>query len=95
MLYETLTAVSPFEDKNDLLTLRRLTAEPHRPVRELRPEVPKALSGLIDQLLAKSSAARPQQSADVVMQLVEIAQNLDSSAPPRRLSQRLRAAFGR
>ncbi|MEM8994132.1 MAG: serine/threonine-protein kinase [Acidobacteriota bacterium] len=98
LLYETLTGVSPFEDKNDLLTLRRLTAEPHRPVRELRPEIPEALADLIDELLEKDPADRPERGADVVMRLVDLLHGYDavpSSAPLSAFSKRLRAAFGR
>lgn len=97
LLYETLTAVSPFEGNNDLLTLRRLTAEPHRPVRQLRPEIPKALASLIDELLEKSPDRRPQRGADVVTRLVTMLQTFDAapSAPLASFSRRLRAAFGR
>ncbi|MEM1178477.1 MAG: serine/threonine-protein kinase [Acidobacteriota bacterium] len=97
LLYETLTAVSPFEDKNDLLTLRRLTAEPHRPLRQLRPEVPKPLAALVDELLEKDPDHRPQRSADVVMRLVDLLHDFDAtpSAPLASFSRRLRSAFGR
>lgn len=98
LMYETLTGVSPFDDKNDLLTLRRLTTQAHRPARSVRPEVPKRLSELIDRLLAKSPDDRPSETADVVIELVELAQDLDlgsGSSSLKSLGDRLRAALGR
>lgn len=99
LLYEMLTTVSPFEDKNDLLTLRRLIDEPHRSARALRPEIPRRLSGLIDRLLAKKPVHRPRQAADVVLELISIAFELEEQqttlSPLEGFRQKLLSALGR
>jgi WD40 repeat protein/serine/threonine protein kinase len=65
VLYELCTGQTPFEAKTPLAVLKRLTEEQHRPVRELSPDVPEWLAGIIDRLLAKSAADRFQSAREV------------------------------
>ena len=102
LLYEMLAAQSPFEDKNDLVTLQRITTKPHPPLRDFCPKAPKALCTLVDELLAKSPADRPQAAQDVISRLSAIAIQAEEDDPTgskgfsglgakiRRLSQKIR-----
>jgi WD40 repeat protein len=65
LLYELCTGETPFDARSPLAVLKRLTEEPHRPVRELNPEVPEWLAAVIDRLLAKSPADRFQSAREV------------------------------
>ncbi len=72
LLYEAATGTSPFEAENDLATLRRLQAEAHRPIVELRPDLPPAFAELIDHLLEKDPLLRPQSAGEVADALAEL-----------------------
>lgn len=65
LLYELCTGRTPFEAKTPLAILKRLTDEPHAPIRELNPDIPPWLAGIIDRLLAKSPADRFQTAREV------------------------------
>ena len=65
LLYELCAGQTPFEAKTPLAVLKRLTDERHRPVRELNPDTPDWLAGVIDRLLAKSPADRFQSAREV------------------------------
>jgi predicted Ser/Thr protein kinase len=65
LLYELVTGASPFLGGNDAVTMLRVIGERQRSVHELVPDVPRALSELIDQLLEKTPEGRPE-SAQVV-----------------------------
>jgi tRNA A-37 threonylcarbamoyl transferase component Bud32 len=95
LLYELCTGQTPFEARTPLAVLKRLTDEPHRPVRELSPETPEWLAAVIDRLLAKSPADR-FQSAREVAELLDFhwsAMKTSSdvvSACPKKRGRRLR-----
>jgi len=74
LLYEMLTGTSPFRGTNPLDTLQRVTSDRPRPVRDLRPEVPDALSALVEHLLAKRPEARPHDARAVALELGRIEQ---------------------
>lgn len=65
LLYECLTAQSPFKAHNTLATLKQVMLHRQTPVSEINPDVPGELSGLIDALLEKEPEDRPQSAADV------------------------------
>ena len=65
LLYEMLTGVSPFEAASPVETLARICAHEPRPVRAGHPEVPPELAELVEQLMRKSPAQRPQNSWEV------------------------------
>jgi tetratricopeptide (TPR) repeat protein len=76
LLYELLTGVSPFRGSNALDELQRVVSLAPPPVSRLRPEIPGALSGLVDRLLAKRPEDRPGSAAEVARALAALA------APP-------------
>ena len=79
LLYELLTGTSPFRGSNSLDALQRVISHAPPPVSRLRPEVPRALSELVDRLLAKRPEGRPRSAG-------EVARTLAALAPPPALA---------
>jgi tetratricopeptide (TPR) repeat protein len=73
LLYEMLTGHSPFRGNDLLDTLQKVNAWHPPPVATLRPEIPGALSRLVDRLLAKHREERPASAAEVVLGLAALA----------------------
>jgi TOMM system kinase/cyclase fusion protein len=76
LLYETFTGVSPFFDKSVIETLKRVCLLRQPPARETNPRLPEELSGLIDHLLQKDPALRPQNAQAVLSALERISAGL-------------------
>jgi TOMM system kinase/cyclase fusion protein len=83
LLYEAATGQSPFLAESDLATLQKVCFHRQLPARRQNPEVPESLSALIDWLLEKDPAARPQEAAEVAAGLRALAAGA-SWTPPRR-----------
>ncbi|MEM7356263.1 MAG: protein kinase [Acidobacteriota bacterium] len=66
LLYELLTGVSPFRGQNAAETLTRICTAQQLPVHRQRPDVPAALSDLVDRLLEKDPGRRPKSAGAVV-----------------------------
>jgi eukaryotic-like serine/threonine-protein kinase len=94
LLYEALTGVSPFAGGTVLETLTRICTARQRPAAELRPEVPAALSELVDRLLEKDPARRPESAFEVAAALAESTEIAEIAGPFSRASspRRSRAA---
>ncbi|HKV11278.1 MAG TPA: protein kinase [Thermoanaerobaculia bacterium] len=75
LLYELLTGISPFRGSNSLNALQRVISFSPPSVSRLRPEVPRALSELVDRLLSKRPEGRPRSAG-------EVARTLAALAPP-------------
>jgi eukaryotic-like serine/threonine-protein kinase len=65
LLYEILTGQSPFRGTSAPDTLTRICTARQASVREVRPEVPAALSDLVDRLLEKDPDLRLQSARQV------------------------------
>jgi TOMM system kinase/cyclase fusion protein len=76
LLYETFTGTSPFYDKSVIETLKRVCLHRQPPARDTNPRLPEELSGLIDDLLQKDPALRPQNAQSVLMALERIGTGL-------------------
>ena len=74
LLYEMLTGESPFKGENPMETLVRICSLKQRSVRDVNPEVPTAVSELVDLLLEKSRNRRPASAEDVVERLDRLMQ---------------------
>ena len=66
LLYEMLAGRAPFRGLNVLDTLRRVTGEEPEPLAELHPGLPDDLVELVESLMAKDPADRPQNARLVV-----------------------------
>ncbi|HEY7214419.1 MAG TPA: AAA family ATPase, partial [Thermoanaerobaculia bacterium] len=72
LLYEMVTARSPFQAATTIATLHRLCYEPHTPLREVDPRLPLGLSLLVDRLLEKQPERRPRSAGEAAASLAEI-----------------------
>jgi len=91
MLYEMLTAQRPFRGDHDAVVIHAIRYDEPEPVLRIRPEVPAALSRLIETSLAKDPDARFRETG-VLLAALKAIQAGDASGPPvtapRRLSSR-------
>ncbi len=86
MLYELLTARSPFRDKTTVGTLARVETHQQPPARRLNPKIPRRLSDLVERLLAKDPEDRPDDAGTVAELLAQIAETSPlyrSLSPPQ------------
>ena len=72
LAFELLTNQTPFAAETMGLTLAKHVGGAIPDVRELRPEVPRELAGLMRELLAKDPTSRPASAEAVLWQLKEI-----------------------
>ena len=63
--YELLTGVSPFKADNISAIARRITREAHKPLTEIRDDIPPALVHIVDRTLKKHPAGRYQTAMDL------------------------------
>ncbi len=61
--------MSPFEASSTLETLTRICTHRQHPLREVDPAIPAPLSALVDRLLEKDPARRPQSAREVAAAL--------------------------
>ncbi|HEU4731005.1 MAG TPA: serine/threonine-protein kinase [Kofleriaceae bacterium] len=80
LLYELVTGTSPFAAGGNAMTILRVLNDRQRPAREVVAEVPRALSELIDHLLEKEPARRPDGARTVRDRLRRM---LDGATEPR------------
>jgi serine/threonine-protein kinase len=64
-LYQLLGGRPPYDADSDIATLAKLLRDTPRPLSEVRPELPPALSSLVDELLTRDPAQRPHDAAAV------------------------------
>jgi hypothetical protein len=69
VLYCLGTGVQPFWGENTLATLTALALDTPKPMDELNPDVPPALADLVERLLAKDPADRPESAEAVIAEL--------------------------
>jgi tetratricopeptide (TPR) repeat protein len=89
LLYEALTGQAPFARETVLETLTGICNLRQPPVAALRPEVPEALSDLIDRLLAKAAADRPASAEEVAAELADLAGTPSSGSRPAHSRSRV------
>jgi hypothetical protein len=81
VLYRMAAGALPFRGTDALSALAALAVETPRPVRELNPEVPPALAGLVARLLAKDASARPASARAVADELAALEASRARQAP--------------
>jgi WD40 repeat protein/serine/threonine protein kinase len=72
VLYRMCAGEVPFKGRDTLSTLTALATDRPKPLREVSPEVPAALSDLVMSLLARIPAERPASAASVLQALEAI-----------------------
>jgi WD40 repeat protein len=91
VLYKAATGQVPFKGEQTLSVLWSLANERPQSARAINPQVPAALSDLIDRLLAKQPAGRPASAQAVAEALAAIGR--PQPQPPSRASRRRRMAL--
>jgi serine/threonine-protein kinase len=81
ILYECLSGQRPFHGDNLGQLLKAVTSGAHQPLRELRPDTPRALAELVEALLTVDRDARPGSAEEVLAAL-------DGARAPRRRGRR-------
>jgi serine/threonine-protein kinase len=81
LLYEMLTGEAPFRAPSATATLARVCSYRPLPAQALRPEVPAAVSALVERLLEKEPNARPRDAGEVAALLEEAGAGLAASLP--------------
>lgn len=79
LLYEMLTGRSPFLGPTAVETAIRVCSHVQTPVCKHNPLIPKDLSDLVDHLLEKEPASRPDSAKAVSLELEHIARSLSQS----------------
>ena len=77
-LYRMATGALPFNGPHAMAVLIALTTEPPPPVRALAPGLPPPLADLIDRLMTRAPAGRPQSAAEVAATARQIAKELQA-----------------
>jgi serine/threonine protein kinase len=72
VLYAVCTGVKPFGAENTMSVLNALAVHSPRPLYEINPGIPKPLSDLVAQLLAKSPDERPATAQAVLERLRQL-----------------------
>jgi predicted Ser/Thr protein kinase len=81
VLYRLCTGEQPFVGPNAMAVVLSVGIDEPTPVRQLNPDVPESLAGLIYQLLRKKPAERPRSATDVHAALVDIEEGKGPAAP--------------
>lgn len=94
MMYLLITGSMPFSGSEPREIVKKIRAGSYRPVEELAPHVPPAISELVARMLASRPEDRPQTGQEVASALTEIARDngLDASGPS--LANLLTQLFG-
>lgn len=82
-LYRAATGKLPFNGPDPMAVLIALTTEAPVPIRTLAPNLPPAIVDLIDRLMTKDPAGRPQSAAEVSATVREIERDLQGQVPSR------------
>ena len=69
LLYELVAGASPFAAEGPIETMQRVLHDLAPSLAEAHPDVPPALASLVDHLLAKDPAHRPQSANEVAVRL--------------------------
>lgn len=83
VLYELLSGVSPFMASNVGEIARNILRNPHRPLRELRPDVPSALGHIVDRMLKKHPAGRYRTAMDLAGDLSLVYDDIQATGTTR------------
>ena len=94
ILYESLSGNLPFDANNYNALMLAIITQPHRPLTEVAPDVPRALSDLVDTLLEKERHKRVPSAGELASRLERIYLSMTDTpmSAPERASNTMRAA---
>ena len=76
-LFQLLTGMLPFRSDSIPGLMQKISAEPHPPLRVVRPDMPPALGAIIDRALEKEPEARYRNGAEMAQALRDCARDID------------------
>ncbi len=88
ILFEALTGRPPFEGREPMAVLLKVTGEEAPDVRRVRPDVPRDLATITARCLAKEPARRYPSAADLADDLLRFRENRPTKARPPRAPER-------
>ncbi len=95
-LYEMLSGRRPFHAEHESVLFYDIVHEPHRPLVELRTDLPLPVSDLVDRLLAKRPADRVASAGRLIDELEALTEpRRGSHAAPIRVPTPLNSFIGR
>ncbi len=87
VLYAMCTGHSPFRAESTLAVLRRISEDSPRPIRQVNPEIPEWLDGIVERLLEKDPRDRFQSAGELAellgQHLAHLQQPSAVPMPPR------------
>ncbi len=81
LIYEVVTGEAPFSGSSIFRVLAQVCSDPHPPPRSVNPAIPEDLAALIDRLLEKDPAKRPE-GAEEVLAILDPIEASDSGQAP-------------
>jgi serine/threonine protein kinase/formylglycine-generating enzyme required for sulfatase activity len=88
VLFHMATGTTPFRGASRADVLHSVITEPHQPVRELNPEIPQELAGVIDRALCKAPEDRYQSVQEMASDLQAIQSQVSLLKHPASVSAR-------
>jgi serine/threonine-protein kinase len=76
-LFQLLTGMLPFRSDSIPGLMQKISTEPHPPLRVVRPDLPEALSAVIDRALEKDPELRYRSGAEMAQALRDSARDID------------------
>jgi len=76
-LFQLLTGMLPFRSDSIPGLMQKISAEPHPPLRVVRPDLPGALAAILDRALEKDPDARYRNGAEMAQALRDCARDID------------------
>jgi serine/threonine-protein kinase len=76
-LFQLLTGMLPFRSDSIPGLMQKISAEPHPPLKVVRPDLPAALSAVIDRALEKDPEMRYRSGAEMAQALRDCARDVD------------------
>jgi len=76
-LFQLLTGMLPFRSDSIPGLMQKIAAEPHPPLRVVRPDLPETLSAVIDRALEKDPELRYRSGAEMAQALRDCSRTID------------------
>ena len=76
-LFQLLTGMLPFRSDSIPGLMQKICAEPHPPLRVVRPDLPECLSAIVDRVLEKDAELRYRSGAEMAQALRDCGRGID------------------
>ena len=76
-VFQLLTGMLPFRSDSIAGLMQKISAEPHPPLRVVRPDLPAALSAVVDRALEKDPEMRYRSGVEMAQALRDCAREID------------------